>query len=830
MTDYAPCLRSLVGGERVSCVASMVTFDPSTVCHLMTTVVGRELFAFSGPLPAGKLTYSLLNVRVTRPMPRALLVADEESFLLHHDACTWESVREVIEVCSGFGGLGQGLLTTGFRPSVCNDMNALMLDLYDAQMPIPKVHGDLNKLATVASIWDKCPRSTTLSAGIACQPYSRLGDGRGGQDPRSSSLSATLACAHFLRSVVIILECVEPAQSDPYVIDTIRKFCNKTGFHYSDAVLRLQNVWPCVRTRWWCILSAPALGPIRIRPWPTMHDCSLIKHVLPYIIRWPFNHEKELELLPHERAAFQVDDEDACPYFMQRSGVLPCPLHAWGSQLRGCPCLCRSGPLSSERLKQKGLFGVIVWSAFDGSGLSRPRHIHPCECAILAGQDPTVDFGERPLLTLSAIGQIASPLQAAWVGSHVIGLFEELQRGIRQFEPLDHLHALRTLLVAKSQAMWPFPDFLRTYDHAEDVHRWEPWVLSTYDDILASEEWDFMMAERCLAGVMCQLREAPGLPHEYPQPFGAYRVDHDGRMDTVSVASDEPEPETFSPSVEAPRFHVVHVPHGYAAVLYPPDFAVALVRLQEHQTVQQLLEAESQLHGFDWTAVNVYKADGSKWALNEVIMPGQFAQLCIAPRDPSECLFQSPSVLGFPGPVGQLPLHAEMLSEDTESQDGVQYRVPQGPNPVTSVALPHPVAGFVQSPGLGASMPLVGPSTSCASEQSVGSGECGPLPFRLPTILHANEPLSAEPAVVPEPGLPAQCAESGDAIAEDGKSGMPMPANGECGPLPYQMPTDVHAPGLSSAPGECGPLPFKLPHGKHSQCNDAFLMPGGGPR
>jgi hypothetical protein len=90
----------------------MVTFDPSTVCHLMTTVVGRELFAFSGLLPAGKLTYSLLNVRVTRPMPRALLVADEESFLLHHDACTWDSVREVIEVCSGFGGLGQGLLTT----------------------------------------------------------------------------------------------------------------------------------------------------------------------------------------------------------------------------------------------------------------------------------------------------------------------------------------------------------------------------------------------------------------------------------------------------------------------------------------------------------------------------------------------------------------------------------------------------------------------------------------------------------------------------------------------------------------------------------------------
>ena len=116
MVEYAPCIRALVGGERISCVASMVTFDGSTVNHLMSTVIGKELFSFSGLVPQGRLTYSLLNVRVARPMPRPLLVADEDSYILHHDACSWESVREVIELCAGYGGLGQGLLSSPSFP------------------------------------------------------------------------------------------------------------------------------------------------------------------------------------------------------------------------------------------------------------------------------------------------------------------------------------------------------------------------------------------------------------------------------------------------------------------------------------------------------------------------------------------------------------------------------------------------------------------------------------------------------------------------------------------------------------------------------------------
>ena len=179
------------------------------------------------------------------------------------------------------------------------------------------------------------------------------------------------------------------------------------------------------------------------------------------MIPWPFNHEAELRLTEVEKLAFGVvDNDEGCPYLMNRSGILPCPLHAWGSQLRSCPCKCGSGrgPLSSEKLANRWLYGVVVRAAFDGAGLSEVRHIHSCECAALVGFDPSADYGEHPWLTLSAISQIASSFQAVGLGAHVISHSEWMQRGIRQFEPLDHAHACRTWFLSKCQLMWPCPE------------------------------------------------------------------------------------------------------------------------------------------------------------------------------------------------------------------------------------------------------------------------------------------------------------------------------------------------------------------------------------
>ena len=110
-----------------------------------------------------------------------------------------------------------------------------------------------------------------------------------------------------------------------------------------------------------------------------------------------------LRLQAHEIEAFQVDDLGSSPYLLDCQGVLPCPLHSWGSQLRPCPCMCRRAGLSLERFQKKGLFGVLVRSAlpaFEGA----VRQIHPMECAALVGYDPTIKLGDSTMLQFAGMG------------------------------------------------------------------------------------------------------------------------------------------------------------------------------------------------------------------------------------------------------------------------------------------------------------------------------------------------------------------------------------------------------------------------------------------
>lgn len=99
--------------------------------------------------------------------------------------------------------------------------------------------------------------------------------------------------------------------------------------------------------------------------------------------------------------------------------ALPTALHGWANQLDPCPCGCRLHPLAFERLAKKGLHGVLI--PIDGNMgpeeqyMSKLRHIHPWEMALLMGLRPNKNWGSSLKLAISGIGQIASPLQSGWI-------------------------------------------------------------------------------------------------------------------------------------------------------------------------------------------------------------------------------------------------------------------------------------------------------------------------------------------------------------------------------------------------------------------------------
>ena len=86
------------------------------------------------------------------------------------------------------------------------------------------------------------------------------------------------------------------------------------------------------------------------------------------------------------------------------------------TSLRACPCGCRVQGFNELRLLRDGVRGFYVISHVTG----KPRWIHPKEAALFCGLDPHISWPRDLRAGLCLVGQCASPLQAAWIGSHFL--------------------------------------------------------------------------------------------------------------------------------------------------------------------------------------------------------------------------------------------------------------------------------------------------------------------------------------------------------------------------------------------------------------------------
>ena len=127
-------------------------------------------------------------------------------------------------MCSGFGGVSQGLTACGFHPVVAVDFNDKMCTLYQRQCAIETIVGDVTSVETVCKIWHYAKGAGSLAGGFSCQPFSRLGDQLGGLDPRALSLRGILETAFYTEVQILVLECVAPAASNAFVKSEIQKF------------------------------------------------------------------------------------------------------------------------------------------------------------------------------------------------------------------------------------------------------------------------------------------------------------------------------------------------------------------------------------------------------------------------------------------------------------------------------------------------------------------------------------------------------------------------------------------------------------------------------
>ena len=444
-------------GETFHVVATMVCYDAVGLHHLMESTPRKRRFYYDGILEFGHKTYSFMDVCLVTSYPVPVVKQGLRGKIMTHDDWSWKGLHTLVELCSGMGCMGVGALCSGITPQVAVDQNHHMIDLYKIHSPVHGVVGNVGDPTTIFDVWKYHPSPCAIGAGFNCQPFSHLGDGKSAGDTRAMSLPQVLEASWLLRAPLIILENVEPALNDAFVQRTLKDFVDLTGFNISQTILRLDDVWVSRRARWWCVLSAPELGPVALSPGPKLSELDCIGMVIPEFTNWCSEDETALNLTEKELLAFGFYDNTIQTKVVNLKGKAPTALHAWGSQVYPCACGCRAHPFSSERLRTKGIFGLLVPHVMQdefGNEVPGYRHVHPCEVSALNGFDPLIDLGDNVRLALSALGQMASPLQSIWIFSQVAEHLEGLRYDGRPLQPIFNLQAYRAWLMNRCLQLW----------------------------------------------------------------------------------------------------------------------------------------------------------------------------------------------------------------------------------------------------------------------------------------------------------------------------------------------------------------------------------------
>ena len=434
--------------SRIDCLAELIIWDSNQQKHLVKTCVHGRFVAVDGTLPKAA-AYTFLGAMVVRTGSTIRLQVDSATYVMHHVIPSIDSFTNIVETFSGLGIMSSGLIEAGGSIQTKNELRATFIQHQSRMGSRNLVEGDLGQNEVLYNLWKAYPKSGFLTAGFSCQPWSKLGDGRGMSDERAKGLKSVLRAAYFLRSSGLLLECVTGAGGDAQVRSLIQQWCECTGFKASDITLSLHDVWPAKRDRWWCLVTSALIPRVSLTPWPRVEPPPTVASVLPVFPKWNDEDIHDITLDLYEVNKF-IEYDTLYGSLIKLNEPMPTALHGWSVQLQACPCGCRKWPLSHDRLKSKGLHGALVGLNHTMDTLLGEiqafRHAHPWEIALLNGVPPNQDW--LPLRQgICGLGQMASPLQAAWVMAHYTWELSKLFEWDVSFTPEQVVWKMMTKLM-----------------------------------------------------------------------------------------------------------------------------------------------------------------------------------------------------------------------------------------------------------------------------------------------------------------------------------------------------------------------------------------------
>eukprot|EP00438_Fugacium_kawagutii_P008724 Skav216390 [mRNA] locus=scaffold1241:366023:371056:+ [translate_table: standard] len=465
-----PDLGKVPHGTKVSVVALIQFRCPgATVC---ATKMSGQVFLTDTMMPSGEFIASFLNAVVEHHNGKVWLRSDQFTRIIIPNKQDVHAFDNIVEACSGIDAVAEGYAAAQCRTVVNVEHNQRYADYLRTQKQRQVVEHDVSSTDAVVGVAEALRiqgiKSHVASAGMACQPFSQMGDQRQQCDPRSTTMTGSLALGYLTGATAIFLECTPEAYTSDWVQTNLQQFSRLTQYRIAQRLLTLDDTWAARRTRWWCVLVHPAIPDIKLQEMPVMSFKPSIMHVIPRFLPMSPEEEAFLTLDDQEVGVFQAYPPGIAKQIVNRTATMPTATHSWGSQAKQCDCGCRNQGFSHFRLQDRGIHSVLIPVAGKTTEAHQceyqaVRHPHPREVAVLNGMPPEEIVVATPNLVrlmLSGVGQMGSPLQSAWIMSQVKFQVQEAFPGARTEH---HMHPRRVIaelcrkILQQRDALWEKP-------------------------------------------------------------------------------------------------------------------------------------------------------------------------------------------------------------------------------------------------------------------------------------------------------------------------------------------------------------------------------------
>ena len=414
-----------------------------------------QLFVAKGlPLEDGRYTfYNFVLEECCDGVP--VLVKSESSHYFAAKKSLTRSFRTIVDLCSGLGGMSQGLAGLSGHTLLYVDHSQLAVDTV-ADNGGRALRGDVTDpliQLQIHQVADQDDCTCSVTAGIPCQPYSRQGSQLGALDNRSKVLDSILQIGWRLQAACVVLECLSDIMGHENIQLRISEFAVRAGLVLHSTVLELGTIWASRRRRWWTCLVPPSMSARRLCPYPADPSPPVVGDIIPEWPVWDARDEADLVWTSQETDMMSDARFGQDMRVLDRAAQAPTALHSWGNALRSCPCGCRTAGLTPQRLLAGRLRGIGIPSG----SLGVLRFLHPCEAALLNTLSPVFRFRQGARAGLCLVGNISAPLQAHWVFATLQSWSAEILGDETPVDPVLALQTFKASLLNARHDLWPVP-------------------------------------------------------------------------------------------------------------------------------------------------------------------------------------------------------------------------------------------------------------------------------------------------------------------------------------------------------------------------------------